>query len=118
MKGRASRLALSAMLVTLAALQLGAAGVDFHAILQQLNKVMRKGVDVSAPTPAVNLYPVPIGKPGQRIDLSIPGEDFANNAMVYRSSTTSRRRWSRRRASRPPSRSRPRSGRDPSPASW
>jgi hypothetical protein len=83
MKGRAARLALPMLLVTLAALQLGAAGVDFHAILQQINKVMRKDVDRSAPTPEVELDPVPVGKPGQRIDLSIPGKDFANDAMVY-----------------------------------
>jgi hypothetical protein len=83
MKRRAVRLALSLILAALAGLQLSAASVDFRAMLQQLDKVMRKEVDRKAPTPEVELYPVPTGQPGQRIDLSIPGKDFARDAMVY-----------------------------------
>jgi hypothetical protein len=82
MMGGAKRLALSAVLVTLTGLQLTAAGVDFRAILQQINKVTRKDVVKQAPTPEVNLDPVPVAKPGQRLDLTIPGKDFANDAMV------------------------------------
>jgi hypothetical protein len=83
MKTPTVRFAVALVLVAVACLQLGAAGVDFRTMLQQLNKVMRKEVDKRAPTPEVELYPVPIGKPGQRLDLSIPGKDFANDAMVY-----------------------------------
>jgi len=83
MKTPTIRLALSAVLVTLAGLQLTAAGVDFRVILQQLSKVLPKTVVKTAPTPQVTLDPVPIGKPGQRLDLSIPGQDFANDAVVY-----------------------------------
>jgi hypothetical protein len=70
-------------LLAVAGLQLTAAGVDFRAIVKQLNNVMRKEVDKKAPTPEVDLDPVPIGKPGQRLDLTIPGKAFANDAKVY-----------------------------------
>jgi len=83
MNGRAVRVTLAIVLITIAGLQLAAAGVDFRAIVQQINKVMRKEPDRKAPTPEVELDPVPIGKPGQRLDLTIPGKAFANDAKVY-----------------------------------
>lgn len=77
------RLSIAVVLGAVAGLQLAAAGVDFRAIRQQIDKVMARKADPRAPTPQVELYPVPIGKPGQRLDLTIPGQDFANDAMVY-----------------------------------
>jgi hypothetical protein len=75
--------AIVAALVAIAGLQIVAAGVDFRTILHQLGKVLPKQVVRTAPTPEVELYPVPVGKPGQRLDLSIPGKDFAKDATVY-----------------------------------
>lgn len=83
MKRRSVSLTLSVVLVTVASLQLVAAGVSFRAIRQQIDKVIRKEPDKKAPTPEVEMASVPVAKPGQRLDLSIPGKAFASDAMVY-----------------------------------
>lgn len=64
MNRRGIHLAVSAVLVTVASLQLAAVFVDVREDKQGIDKVMRKEPDKTKACPSVLLDPVPVAKPG------------------------------------------------------